>query len=219
MNSENIPYITIQALNRLPYYLQYLKTAKKNNIKYISAAVMASDLNLNEVQVRKDISAVCTTKGKPKIGFIVDELIDNIEDYLGYNNSMEAVLVGAGNRGKFLLADDKFEKYGLNIAAAFDIDESIVGSTICGRQVFHLGKLKNLCERMHIHIGIIAVPEEAAQNVCNLLVSCGISSIWNFALIKLSVPGSVFVQNENLFASLSAFSQHIRKNNVTSKIL
>lgn len=218
MNTENIPYITIQALHRLPYYLQYLKTAKKNNIKYISAAVMAFDLNLNEVQVRKDISAVCTTKGKPKIGFIVDELIDNIEDYLGYNNSMEAVLVGAGNRGKFLLADNKFEKYGLNIVAAFDIDESIVGSTICEKHVFHLEKLRNLCERMHIHIGIIAVPEESAQNVCNLLVSCGVNSIWNFALIKLSVPDNVFVQNENLSASLSAFSQHIRKNNGTSKI-
>lgn len=219
MNTENMPYITIQALHRLPYYLQYLKTAKKSGVKYISAAVMASDLNLNEVQVRKDISAVCTTKGKPKIGFIVDELIDNIEDYLGYNNSMEAVIVGAGNRGRFLLADNKFEKYGLNIIAAFDTDESIVGSTICQKQVFHLEKLKNLCERMHIHIGIIAVPEEAAQSVCNLLVSCGVTSIWNFALIKLTVPDNVFVQNENLSASLSAFSQHIRKNNSISKIL
>lgn len=219
MSAENIPYITIQTLNRLPYYLQYLKSTKKKNIKYISAAVMAADLNLNEVQVRKDISAVCTTKGKPKIGFIIDELIDNIEDYLGYNNSMEAALVGTGNRGKFLLADNNFEKYGLNIVAAFDTDENIVGSTINEKPVFHMNKLKNLCERMHIHIGIIAVPEEAAQDVCNLLVDCGITSIWNFALIKLSVPDNVFVQNENLSASLSALSQHIRKNNGILKIL
>lgn len=211
MNTKKTSLVTIQTLQRFPYYLQYLKNAKKNDKKIISATTMATELKLNEVQVRKDISAICTTKGKPNIGFIVDELIVNIEDYLGYNNSMEAVLIGAGTLGKSLLADNVFERYGLNIVAAFDIDESIVGNTICGKKVFHLEKLKNLCERMHIHIGIIAVPEEVAQNVCNLLVNCEIHAIWNFALIKLIVPDSVFLQNENRSASLAAFSQYLRE--------
>lgn len=211
MNDGKTPYITVQALQRLPYYLQYLKDTRKSGITTISATTIASALKLNDVQVRKDISAICTTKGKPNAGFIVDELIENIEDYLGYNNSMEAVLVGVGSRGKSILSTRAFERHGLNIVAAFDIDQDLIGTTVSDTQVFHLEKLRNLCQRMHIHIGIIAVPEEVAQGICNLLVSCGIRAIWNFTLVKLDATDDIFIQDENPYASIAVFSQHLRE--------
>lgn len=212
MNDGKTPYITVQALQRLPYYLQYLKDTRKSCITTISATAIASALKLNDVQVRKDISNICTTKGKPNSGFVVDELIENIEDYLGYNNSMEAVLVGVGSLGRSILSTREFERHGLNIVAAFDIDENIIGTTVADTQIFHIEKLKNLCQRMHIHMGIIAVPEDVAQGVCNLLVSCGIRAIWNFTLKKLDTIEDVFIQDENPYASLTVFSQHLRKN-------
>ena len=208
---EKTPYITVQALHRLPYYLQYLKDRQKNGIRTISATSIASAMKLNDVQVRKDISAICTTKGKPNAGFEVDQLIEDIEDYLGYNNTMEAVLIGVGSMGKSILGAREFEKYGLNIVAAFDTDENFIGTTVSDTQVFPLKKLGNLCHRMHIHIGIIAVAEEMAQGMCNLLVSCGIRAIWNFTLAKLDVPDDVFIQDENPSASLAIFSQHLRE--------
>ena len=108
-NSENViekkekPYISIQSLQRMPYYLQYLKQARDHGIDVIPATTIAADLKLNEVQVRKDLAAICTTKGKPKAGFIVDELINNMEDFLGYNNTKDAVLVGAGSLEKLFI--------------------------------------------------------------------------------------------------------------------
>ena len=63
---------------------------------------------------------------------------------------------------------------------------------------------------MHIHIGIIAVPADFAQNVADKLVACGVRAIWNFALVKLNVPSGVLVQDENLAASLAILSQHLR---------
>lgn len=211
MKNEKTPYITVQALHRLPYYLQYLKDRQKNGIRTISATSIASAMKLNDVQVRKDISAICTSKGKPNAGFEVNQLIENIEDYLGYNNSMEAVLVGVGPMGQSILTTKEFERHGLNVVAAFETDENLIGTTVSDTQVFPLEKLGNLCQRMHIHIGIIAVPEEVAQGICNLLVSSGIRAIWNFTLVKLDVPNNVFIQDENPSASLAIFSQHLRE--------
>jgi redox-sensing transcriptional repressor len=202
--------LTVQALQRMPYYLQYLRKAKEKGIEYASATVIANDLKLNDVLVRKDMAAICTTQGKPKSGFIVDELIKNIEEYLGYNNTMDAILVGVGSLGRALLGNREFEKFGLNIVAAFDIDESVIDHVISGKRVFPLERLKGLAERMHIHIGIIAVPGEFAQDISDRLVDSGIKAIWNFSLVKINVPDNVLVQNENLAASLAKLSLHLR---------
>ena len=203
--------LTVQAIQRLPYYLQYLRKLKKDGVKVVSATAIAAELGLNDVQVRKDIAAVSTSKGKPKVGFHVEELIYNIESYLGYNNTSDAVLLGVGSLGKALLSSSEFEKYGLNIVAAFDIDENIVGTEVSKKKVMHISKLSELCQRMHIHIGIITVPAESAQQACDELVSCGIKAIWNFALKNLTVPAGVLVKNENLAASLAVLSQHLRE--------
>lgn len=204
-------YLTVQTLGRLPYYLQYLRGASLRGETSVSASVLAANLKLNDVLVRKDLSLISTSKGKPKSGFNVQELICNIEDCLGYNNTMDAVLVGVGSLGKALLGSSEFQKYGLNIIAAFDIDEDIVGRVFSGKQVFPLDKVLPLCERLHVHIGIITVPAEFAQNIADLLISCGIKALWNFAPVKLDVPADVIVQNENLAASLAILSQHLRE--------
>ena len=203
--------LTVQTLQRLPYYLQCLYQARQRGETVVSASAIAADLKLGDVLVRKDISMVSATKGKPKSGFGVEELIENIEDCLGYNNTMDAVLVGVGSLGKALLGNSEFRKYGLNIVAAFDIDEELIGRVYHGKQVFSLDKIAPLCERLHVHIGIIAVPAEFAQNIADLLVSCGVRALWNFALVKLDVPEEMLVQNENLAASLAILSQHLRE--------
>ncbi|PWM69497.1 MAG: redox-sensing transcriptional repressor Rex [Clostridiales bacterium] len=212
MNKQNGEiYLTVQTLGRLPYYLQYLHGASLRGETSVSASALAANLKLNDVLVRKDLSLISTSKGKPKSGFNVQELISNIEDCLGYNNTMDAVLVGVGSQGKALLGSSEFQKYGLNIIAAFDIDEDIVGRVFSGKQVFPLDKVLPLCERLHVHIGIITVPAEFAQNIADLLISCGIKALWNFAPVKLDVPSDVIVQNENLAASLAILSQHLRE--------
>ena len=89
--------ISKQALQRMPYYLQALRAARDSGAEIISAPTVAAQLGLNEVQVRKDFAAVNDTAGKPKTGFQTNELIAAIERTLGYDNSNDAVLVGAGS--------------------------------------------------------------------------------------------------------------------------
>ncbi|MDK2981457.1 MAG: redox-sensing transcriptional repressor [Chloroflexota bacterium] len=200
--------ISKQTLQRLPFYLGYLKTLDKETAETISATTIAEALSLNHVQVRKDLASVCSL-GRPKIGYVTQELIGEIEHFLGYDNAESAVIVGAGKLGKALLGYRGFEDYGLNIVAAFDMDERVVGSEENSKQIFPMNKLKNLCERMKIHIGIITVPAEHAQSVCDALVDSGILAIWNFAPVHLTVPEHILVQNENMASSLAVLSKHL----------
>ena len=211
--TENIMSLTVQTIQRLPYYLDYLKRIQGEGSKYVSATAIACELSLNDVQVRKDIAAIATTKGIPKVGFEVEQIIENIEELLGYNNTTDALIIGAGSLGRALLSNDEFKNYGLNIVAAFDNDERKIGTLICGKEVFDVNKLPELCKRMHIHIGIITVPAASAQQVCDVLVESGVKAIWNFAIKKLNVPEGVLVKNENLAASLAVLSRHLREEN------
>ena len=69
----------------------------------------------------------------------------------------------------------------------------------------------DLCERMRVRIGIIAVPAENAQAICNLLIESGVLAIWNFAPVHLEVPEGVLVHNENLAASSRCFQSSFGK--------
>ncbi len=194
-----------QALARMPLYMSYLK--KLEGVEYISAPVLAASLDLNDVQVRKDLAAVSRRPGLPKKGFPVKGLLYDIADVLGYHNEKDAILVGAGQLGKALLSYKGFEEYGIRIAAAFDTDQSMVD----GKTIFPVSKMKDLCGRMKIHIGIITVPAAAAQQVCDELIDCGILAIWNFAPVHLNTPSSILVQNENMASSLALLSNHLRQ--------
>ncbi|MGF7141780.1 redox-sensing transcriptional repressor [Anaerotaenia torta] len=205
--------ISSQALRRLPVYLRLLKAlpeAGETGGANISATMIAHELKLNDVQVRKDLALV-SQGGRPRTGYEIKRLIADIEHCLGYDNADSAVIVGAGNLGLALLSYEGFEEYGLDIVAAFDRRESRLGSVRSGKQIYALEKLPGLCSRMKINIGIITVEAEEAQSTCDLLVESGVSAVWNFAPVHLTVPEHVLVQNENLAGSLAVLSKQLAK--------
>lgn len=211
MQESNRQAVTTQALHRMPYYIQQLRLLKEQNIETVSAPKIAELLNLNEVQVRKDFAAVYTTKGKPKTGFAVSELLFNMEQLIGCHNADEAVIVGVGSLAQAIMAHEGFQDYGLKIVTAFDINKEITLEEINGIKVLPSDKISNICRRMKIHIGIITVPSQQAQIVCDQLVAGGVLAIWNFAPVHLSVPEHILVQNENLAASLAVLSNHLKR--------
>ncbi|MGN0570637.1 MAG: redox-sensing transcriptional repressor Rex [Candidatus Fimenecus sp.] len=216
---QTVQGISKQALLRLPYYLNYLKLLQKEGTAVVSAPKIATALALNEVQVRKDIALVSSCAGKPKTGFQVDLLIHDLESFLGYDNVDEAVLIGAGLLGRSLLGYKGFADYGMHIVAAFDRDPALYDLRFDGEQrIFPMEKLEDLCRRLRVHIGIICVPTESAQAVCDRLVACGIRAIWNFAPTHLTVPDGVLLQNENIASSLAVLSAHLKQSMHLSEI-
>ena len=211
LSSKRPAGLSKQAILRLPNYLQHLRKIKSQGITVASASVVAASLHLNEVQVRKDLAAVSSVPGKPKLGFSVDLLIQDLEEFLGYNNVDDALLVGCGSLGTALLNYKGFEAIGLNIVAAFDADEEKCGILLGGKQILPMEKLQPLCRRLNIHIGIITTPAEAAQKIADDMVECGILAIWNFAPVRIVLPKDILVQNENMAASLALLSKHLKE--------
>ncbi|MBQ1280785.1 MAG: redox-sensing transcriptional repressor Rex [Oscillospiraceae bacterium] len=199
--------ISKSVLKRLPVYLSYLKS-QDLDVENISATTLAAALNLGEVQVRKDLAMV-SDGGRPKIGYNRLNLIDDIEQFLGYDNTNDAVLIGAGGLGGALLGYSGFAEYGLNIVAAFDSNPALVGKTKSGKRIHAIADLKKFCTDNKVLMGIITVPAPYAQEVCDLLIECGILAIWNFAPVHLDVPEMILVQNENMATSLAVLSKHL----------
>lgn len=144
--------ISKQALQRMPYYIRFLREMEAEGLTVVAAPAVAARLGLNEVQVRKDLAAMSNGHGKPKAGFIIEELINNMEETLGYHNSNDAVLVGVGSLGRALLGYGGFAECGLNIVAAFDANPALAGKTVSGKRVFPMEKLRDMCSRMGVHI-------------------------------------------------------------------
>jgi len=196
---------------RLPVYLEYLKKRRSEGVKTISAPHIARSLGKGEVQVRKDLSAV-SNSGKPKIGFRIDDLINDIENSLGPTVHRNAVLVGYGRLGSALLAYDGFSLYGVDIIAAFDVKIESESEDAQGKKLLPMSMLADYIEKNDVKIGIIAVPAKYAQLVCNELVNCGVTGIWNFAPKVLAVPEEVSLHQENLALSLAHLNMRMINN-------
>lgn len=202
--------ISKQTLQRLPYYLHYLRSLKGDIPEFISATTIAEALNLNHVQVRKDLASI-STSGRPKVGYRTQDLVVELTQFLGYGKTSKAIIVGAGKLGQALLAYQGFQDYGMDILAAFDANVDIPQISDEEKPIYPVRDLPDYCQSNEIAIGIITVPAEAAQDVCNILISVGILAIWNFAPVHLSVPDHILVQNENMASSLAVLSNHLNK--------
>jgi len=196
-------------LKRLPGYLAYLKSLPDSAPAHISATTLANALGMGQVQVRKDLALV-SDGGRPKIGYLRRELIADIEQFLGYDNTTDAVLIGAGKLGQALMGYRGFEEYGLNILAAFDAKPA-KERTDEGKPIYHISHLTEFCRENKVLMGIITVPAEHAQTVADQLIAGGIKAIWNFAPTHLEVPENILVQYENMATSLAVLSVHLQE--------
>ena len=211
MSKQNSPSLVVMksTLSRLPLYYSFIGRLQATGVENVSSALLAQHLNLNPVLVRKDLAQVSSVAGHPRTGFEVNQLLEDISNYMGYNKLDEAILVGVGSMGRIILTNSKFEKFGLNIVVGFDKDPYLCGIQLEGKHVLPMEKMESLVQRMDIRIGIITVPDDQAQEVCDQMVKCGIKAIWNFAFVPLKVPEDVLVKNENLPSSLAVLAHKL----------
>lgn len=211
-HEEKMLVIPKSTFSRLPIYYCYLQGKINDGVEFISSSLIASDLSLNAVQVRKDLASVSTVPGRPKRGFRTAKLLSDMKTYLGYDNYDEAVLVGVGGLGSTLLQYPGFGNYGLDIVAGFDANPTLHGKTIGGKNILPMEKFADFVNRLKINIGIVAVPPPQAQEIADLMIASGIKAIWNFAPAHITIPRGVLIKNENLAASLAALSKELTRN-------
>lgn len=194
------------ALGRIPVYLRFLESLPQD-VETVSATTIAKALGFGEVQVRKDLGAICGS-GKPRIGYTVSNLKESLESLIDSRNG-KTVIVGAGKLGRALLDYGGFSDYGLDILAAFDTDVS--QNNASGKPILPIDGLHDFCKENNVSIGVIAVPAKAAQEVCDKLCQSGIKAIMSFAPCKLTAPEGVAIQYENMALSLAHLKTQIKQ--------
>lgn len=203
--------ISKATIARMPLYLHYLQEESSKGAQYISSTVIAQNISVSSVLVRKDLALVSSEAGRPRLGFAVSRLIVDIEKFLGYDNLSDVVIVGAGGLGRAFLGYEGFKNNGLNVVAAFDVSEKLIGTKVAGKTVLPMTKLKDFVREHKIRIGIITVPKHAAQDVLNELVDAGVKAVWNFAPAPLRVPKDIVLKTEDLAASLAMLAGKLYK--------
>lgn len=195
MINEKVP--AAPSIRRLPSYLHIIRQAHKDGYEFISGTIIAQELHLEPIQVRKDLT-ITGIIGKPKRGYPVVPLITAIEHFLGWDTTKNAVIIGAGNLATALTGYQEFQLHGLNFVGAFDSDPNKIGTKIHGVPVFSMETLKNQVLNFGATIAILTVPSSFAQETADKVVEAGIKSIWNFTNVKLNLPDTVVSQREDL---------------------
>lgn len=202
--------ISKATIDRLPLYLRTLRMAQDEGLDVISSEELGRRLEITPEQIRKDLASFGQF-GKKGVGYYVNELKKSISSILGLDNHWNMAIVGIGHLGSALANHHSFISLGFNLVALFDHDPAIVGKTINHVKVEDVADLEKRVKELNIHIGIITVPGQFAQDVADRLVKAKIRGIWNFAPIRMKVPDTMHIVNEDLSIGLSGLTYHISR--------
>jgi redox-sensing transcriptional repressor len=184
--------LTVGVAARLSQYLRVLTQAKKMGQERISSQEISEYTNINATQIRRDLSAFGKF-GKRGVGYNIDGLIAEIRKILRTQGQHNIALFGAGRLGQAIASSNIFADHGFNIAAAFDVDEQIVGQPIGHTRIRDYHELADAIREKNIIVAVLAVPPEAAQQVADDVVDAGVKIIFNYTEALLHVPQDVTV--------------------------
>jgi redox-sensing transcriptional repressor len=209
---RRVPEATVA---RLPVYLRALHGLSEDGRRTVSSEELAQLVGGGSAKVRKDLSHL-GSYGTRGVGYEVTDLVVHISRELGLTQSWSVVLVGVGNLGHALAGYGGFSSRGFRVAALLDADPARVGEVIGGQAVRPVAALAEVVAETGVSIGVIATPAAAAQEVCDLLVAAGVTSILNFAPTVLQVPDGVDLRKVDLAIELQILSFHQNRRTVRS---
>ena len=177
-------------VSRLSLYLRELQHLQRDGHETTSSTQLGSRLGVTDAQIRKDL-AYFGQFGYPGIGYRCDELVSQIRKILGTDHDWAVAIVGLGNLGTALLGHRGFARQGFRVVAAFDTDESKIGTEIHSVPIYDVARLREIVQGESIRLAILAVPAEVAQEAADRLVEVGIQGIMNFTPVTITLPDNV----------------------------
>ena len=217
--------VSNNVIRRLPRYLRKLDELQENGTNRISSFELGQQLGLTPSQIRQDFSCFGEF-GQQGYGYNVAVLREQIAGILGMDRGYKASLVGAGNIGHALMDNFSFAECGVQLVAAFDIKENLIGTVFKGVPILAESQMEEYLKTNDIAIAVLCVPKEVAVNVTKVLTGNGVEAIWNFTNIELTEPNSpIIVENVHFSDSLLSLSyfvsermdEHTSQNTKTGK--
>ena len=195
-------------VSRLPAYYRYLVNLEKAGLVRISSQQLGERMGLTASQIRQDINCFGGF-GQQGYGYNIAELRARIGAILGLTRTYRCIVVGAGNIGQAVSGYSAFRQIGFEVEALFDVRPQVLGHTKGGLPILPEEQLKDYLATNRIDVGVLAVPESAAQSMCDLLVAGGVRAIWNFAPVDLTVPEGVTLNSVHLQDTLLVLSYYM----------
>jgi redox-sensing transcriptional repressor len=191
---------------RLLRYRMGLLRLQNMGMKKVFSYSIGEETGVTPELVRKDFSKF-GIKGRRRGGYEVKELLIALDKIFGKEKVQNVIIVGMGNMGKALSSYKGFSEYQMNIVAGFDIDQSKLEKKF-DIPVYSVNYLPDVIEAFSVSVAILAVPENAAQQVTDSLVYNGITGILNLVPVLLKVPENVWVNNVNIMVELERLMYH-----------
>ena len=201
---------------RLSRYKAALYRLKSLGFIKVFSDNLADAIGVLPSQVRKDFS-LFGISGNRRGGYQIDTLIEKLNAILGKDQLQNVIIVGAGNIGTALLKYKGFEKEGIKVVACFDIDPAKFNRE-AEVPVLPLEELKDFVRNNNIKIGVIAVPEIAAQPALEVMAAAGIKGVLNFAPLRLRAPEEMVINNINLELELENLIYFVNVRDKTSNL-
>lgn len=190
---------------RLAEYLIILEELASEGAAVVSSRQLAALFGNNASQVRQDLASLGRT-GRVGQGYSVADLQNTIRGNLGLQLRQSVAIVGCGRLGLTLALHVPFAKYGMDLAAAFDVAPAIVGTRVGSLVVAHASRIPEVCRDRQITLAALTVPKSSAQEEADLLVAGGVKGILNYTRVRLKVPRDVVVQNRQIICSFMLLS-------------
>ena len=207
MKAYKIPEATVM---RLSIYSRQLHYLKNEGVETVSSEQIANSIGVSSAQVRKDF-AYFGEFGTRGVGYKVDELLGQLIKILGLDRQWNIVIIGAGKMGSALTLYEGFRE-NFAIKAVLDIDKKKLGEKLADLLIESVDLLETKIKEHDINIGIITVPETAAQDVTDRLVNSGVTAILNFSPRVLRVPPDIILRNVDLSVNLKVLSFNLSFN-------
>lgn len=193
-------------VTRMPRYLRLLDDLRESQ-STVSSGELADAAGVNPANVRRDLSDL-GFQGTRGVGYSVADLRSRIQKELGIQGRRRVAIVGAGNLGTALARYTGLTQRGFDVVAIYDVDPKRIGRYIGEVAISEASTIEDDCRDGLFDMAILAVPASSAQKVTDQLVSAGVSSILNFAPVRVSVPGAVPVRQVDLSTELQILSYY-----------
>ncbi|MBE0417582.1 MAG: redox-sensing transcriptional repressor Rex [Coriobacteriia bacterium] len=194
MNVNHIDHIPEGVIERLPAYLGVLLQLRQEGNSTVSSARLGELTRINPAQIRRDLTHFGQF-GKRGVGYDIVSLVERVQHILGSDHTHRMVLVGAGHLGTAIAAYDGLKERGFALVAVFDKDPTKVGGKAGDIIVRDISEFPRVVSEQGIRIGVIAVPQDAAQEVTDLMVANGIRVILNYSPTMVYAPAGVVAHN------------------------
>lgn len=198
--------ISNSVIRRLPRYYRFLGELLKEGTAKISSRELAERMKLTASQIRQDLNCFGGF-GQQGYGYNVSELRNEIGAILGVDRQNKAILIGAGNLGHAIAVHLSFDKYGCKLCGIFDTDPKLVGTEMSGMKIMATDRITEFCRQNQPKIAILCIPKSAAPQICELLISLGVTAFWNFSHYDINLEhNDLIVENVHLGDSLLALN-------------